>query len=127
MAKLLLRLQLSWHQALACVLWALMGVLLAAALLASLPVGWADGLLMLLIAMALVYAGTGYAFDLPGAHVVVALMSLLAILYAVALVLLGTEDVGGFGISVPVALALVVFASYNLLKLTPSARPTRAE
>lgn len=129
MTGLLSRLGLSWHRAVCCLLWIAMGVHLAVDVVRSLepPVQWVQTLLMFVVAMALVYAGVGYALDLPGARVVVVVTSLLLTLYAITLVVFGTEDVGGLRVSVPIALVLVAFASYNLLALKPSARGGRGE
>jgi len=130
MKSALMRRALSWPEAVACLLWVLIGLGVAAATMPTLGTAqgdWPHVLSMLSLVLALLYAGVAYALGLRGARVVVGVMSCLLILYAVILVLMGTEDVGGPWVSVPSAVALTGFAGYNLCLLRLSAHRTLAE
>jgi hypothetical protein len=76
----------------------------------------AAALIPLVLGLSCLYVGVGVPFGLPMATLVTVCMSIVICLYAVVLVFLGTEDVGGPLISVPVAVALLVFATYNVVR-----------
>ena len=101
------RLRLSWLEILSCLLWCIGGVVL-------LVFGVLGSYLMLVVSFVFLYADIGYALRLPAASAVVTVLAVVLILYALALVVLGTEDVGGLQVSVPSSIGLLAFASYNL-------------
>jgi len=124
MNSLLSRLGLAWHEALSCLLWIGLGAGVAFTGLLEFADDWRFAAAMLLLAAGFLYAGFGYALDLPAAPVLVVPLSVLLVLYALLLVTLGMEDVGGPRVALPWALALVLFAAYNLI-LVCVIRPPR--
>jgi hypothetical protein len=109
--------RLTWREGLSCLLWVAAGLVLAVETLGShgIPTDSRYTLLMLVVSALFLYAGVGYAFHLPAARGLIVVLSVVLMLYALLLVLFGTEDVGGPWVSIPAALALLVFATHNVL------------
>ena len=110
--------QFSRVDAVLCVLWCAIGLaLFLLPLPYELPEDWRSLAGMAVVSSVFLYAGIGFAFRLPAARILAGLLSGLVILNAALLVLMGTEDVGGPGVSVPSAIALLTFAGVNIHQL----------